>query len=62
MASPAVGTETLLAVTMAGSALALVAGTVFGALARRCRQPAVVGEIAAGIVLGPSPLGLLPGS
>lgn len=61
MAAPATGPETLLAVTMAGIALALIAGTVFGALARRCRQPPVVGEIAAGILLGPSLLGLLPG-
>jgi Kef-type K+ transport system membrane component KefB len=61
VAAPAGGTETLLAVTMAGIALALIAGTLFGALARRWRQPPVVGEIAAGIVLGPSLLGLLPG-
>jgi Kef-type K+ transport system membrane component KefB len=27
---------------------------VFGALARRCGQPAVVGEILAGVVLGPT--------
>ena len=31
-------------------------------IARACRQPAVVGEIAAGIALGPSLLGLLPGN
>ncbi|MGB6207178.1 MAG: cation:proton antiporter, partial [Mycobacterium sp.] len=34
---------------------------VFGWVARRFRQPAVIGEIVAGIALGPSLLGLLPG-
>lgn len=33
----------------------------FGALARRLGQPPVIGEIVAGLVLGPSLLGLLPG-
>ncbi|GAA1928169.1 cation:proton antiporter [Streptantibioticus ferralitis] len=45
------------------SALALViaAALVFAKLAQRLRQPVVVGEIVAGVVLGPSVLGLLPG-
>ncbi|MGV9567937.1 cation:proton antiporter [Streptomyces sp. NPDC003480] len=45
------------------SALALIVAvsSVFARLARRLRQPAVVGEIVAGVVLGPSALGLLPG-
>ncbi|GAA0706781.1 cation:proton antiporter [Dactylosporangium roseum] len=46
-------------------AAVLVIGAVAaagGLLARKCRQPAVVGEIAAGLLLGPSVLGrLLPG-
>jgi Kef-type K+ transport system membrane component KefB len=43
--------------------LALVlAARVLGALARRYRQPAVIGELAAGLLLGPSVLGkLAPG-
>lgn len=39
----------------------LVLGVLFSLLARRFRQPVVIGEIAAGIALGPSLLGLLPG-
>lgn len=52
----------ILAVSLAGIALALLAGTLLGSFARRLRQPPVVGEIAAGILLGPSGLGLLPGN
>ena len=37
--------------------LILVCARVFGSLARRLRQPPVIGEIAAGIALGPSLLG-----
>ncbi|MFE2069961.1 cation:proton antiporter [Streptomyces sp. NPDC059467] len=39
----------------------LLAGALLGALARRLGQPKVIGEILAGIVLGPSVLGLFPG-
>ena len=39
----------------------LVVSGLFGALARRCGQPAVIGQILAGILLGPSLLGRLPG-
>ncbi|MBL1103035.1 cation:proton antiporter [Streptomyces sp. 5-8] len=44
-------------------AIALVLGvsSLLGALARRLGQPTVVGQIAAGIILGPSLLGRLPG-
>ncbi|MER5659464.1 cation:proton antiporter [Streptomyces mirabilis] len=42
-------------------ALILTAAYVFAWLARRVRQPIVVGKIVAGIALGPSVLGLLPG-
>ncbi len=42
-------------------ALILAAAYVFAWLARRVRQPIVVGEIVAGIALGPSVLGLFPG-
>ncbi|MGW9438087.1 cation:proton antiporter [Streptomyces sp. NPDC055607] len=42
-------------------ALLLAAGTLFAHFARRLGQPAVIGEIVAGICLGPSLLGLLPG-
>lgn len=53
--------EDLQATAIAGIAVILIAGTALSHLARRVRQPAVVGEITAGIVLGPSLLGLLPG-
>ncbi|MTE21405.1 cation/H(+) antiporter [Streptomyces sp. TRM43335] len=42
-------------------ALILAVAAAFASLARRVRQPAVIGEITAGICLGPSLLGLLPG-
>ena len=42
-------------------AVIVVLAHLFGSAARRLRQPAVVGEIVAGIALGPSLLGLLPG-
>jgi Kef-type K+ transport system membrane component KefB len=42
-------------------ALILVAARVGGRLFARARQPAVIGEIAAGVALGPTVLGVLPG-
>lgn len=50
-----------MATAIAGIAFVLIAGTLLGSVARRFRQPAVIGEIAAGIILGPSVLGLFPG-
>ncbi|MEU0389893.1 cation:proton antiporter [Streptomyces chartreusis] len=43
-------------------AVILAAAHLFARLAQRIRQPAVVGEIVAGLALGPSLLGLLPGN
>nr|WP_246260024.1 cation:proton antiporter [Streptomyces typhae] len=42
-------------------ALVLLTALLFVSLAKRVRQPAVMGEIVAGVALGPSLLGLLPG-
>jgi Kef-type K+ transport system membrane component KefB len=42
-------------------ALIIVVSGLFAVLARKLRQPAVVGEIVAGLALGPSLLGALPG-
>ncbi|ORB82813.1 hypothetical protein B1987_01995 [Mycobacterium kansasii] len=42
-------------------AVIVVVARLFGKLATRLRQPAVIGEVVAGIALGPSLLGLLPG-
>ncbi|MEU9337994.1 cation:proton antiporter [Streptomyces sp. NPDC048290] len=54
-------TEWITLTALGGIALVLVVGAAFAALARRLRQPTVIGEITAGICLGPSLLGLLPG-
>ncbi|ARF64877.1 cation/H(+) antiporter [Streptomyces violaceoruber] len=48
-------------IVLVGVALVLLAAFLFSAAAQRVRQPAVMGEIVAGIALGPSLLGLLPG-
>ncbi|MEV5161160.1 cation:proton antiporter [Streptomyces sp. NPDC053728] len=53
--------ESTLAMLLLGIGVVLLAGALLGRLAQRLRQPAVVGEITAGILLGPSVLGLLPG-
>ncbi|MGK5546160.1 cation:proton antiporter [Streptomyces sp. URMC 127] len=49
------------AVILADIAVILLAGVAIGPLRARLRQPVVVGEIAVGLLLGPSLLGLLPG-
>ncbi|MGD9528421.1 cation:proton antiporter [Pseudonocardia sp.] len=43
-------------------AIIVAMARVFGRLAQRVGQPAVIGEIVAGIALGPTLLGLLPGN
>ncbi|HEY5836799.1 cation:proton antiporter [Streptomyces sp.] len=53
--------ELTMATMIAGVAIVLLTGALLGSLAKRVRQPAVIGEILAGIALGPSLLGLLPG-
>lgn len=42
-------------------ALVIMASLLLSALARRCGQPIVIGQILTGVVLGPSVLGRLPG-
>ncbi|GLY83017.1 cation:proton antiporter [Actinoallomurus iriomotensis] len=61
MRSLAQHSDLIVAAVMADIAIVLVVGAVLGRLARFVRQPPVMGEIVAGIVLGPSLLGLLPG-
>jgi Kef-type K+ transport system membrane component KefB len=53
--------EPVVAVVIGDIALVFVTATVLGAVARKCGQPVVVGQIIAGILLGPSLLGRLPG-
>lgn len=43
-------------------ALVIAFSALFGAAARRCGQPTVIGQILAGLVLGPTVLGRLPGN
>ncbi|MEO3760531.1 cation:proton antiporter [Mycobacterium sp. B14F4] len=49
------------AYVMLDVAVIIVVARLFGRVARMFRQPTVIGEIVAGIALGPSLLGLLPG-
>ncbi len=42
-------------------ALVIVVSSLLSVLARRCGQPAVIGQILTGVLLGPSLLGRLPG-
>ncbi|GAB2631145.1 hypothetical protein GCM10027168_73170 [Streptomyces capparidis] len=53
--------EWIVTVALGDIALVLAVGALFVWLARRVKQPAVIGEITAGICLGPSLLGLFPG-
>lgn len=50
-----------IAIVFVDIAIIMVAARLFGRLAIRVGQPPVVGEIVAGLALGPSLLGLLPG-
>lgn len=57
-----VSAEELLLPVLVQLAVIIAAARVFGTLARRVGQPAVVGEVVAGLVLGPSLVGwLAPG-
>lgn len=62
MRSLAQHSDLLIGVVTADIAIVLLVGAGLGRLVRRLREPPVVGEIIAGIALGPSVLGLLPGN
>lgn len=53
--------NTLAANVIGDIALVIAVSWLLGAVARRCGQPTVIGQILAGILLGPSLLGRLPG-
>jgi Kef-type K+ transport system membrane component KefB len=53
--------STVAAIVIGDIALVIAVSSLLGALARRCGQPTVIGQILAGVVLGPSVLGRLPG-
>jgi Kef-type K+ transport system membrane component KefB len=59
--SAAGSAEAVTGSVLLGLAVITVAAFAFGKIAEKARQPAVMGEIVAGIMLGPSLLGLLPG-
>lgn len=40
-------------------AIIIIAAKFFGIVARKCKAPQVVGEIVAGLIIGPSILGLV---
>ncbi|MGX6602130.1 cation:proton antiporter domain-containing protein [Micromonosporaceae bacterium Da 78-11] len=61
MVAAQVAPENQLALMSVGIAVVLLVGAVLGRFVRHLRQPVVIGEIIAGVVLGPSVLGLLPG-
>jgi Kef-type K+ transport system membrane component KefB len=50
------------ALALAGAAVVMIVAAVLSVAGRKLRQPAVIAEIAAGICLGPSLLGLFPGN
>lgn len=62
MESLAQHSDLVTAAVMADIAIVLLVSSVFSKVARYLREPPVIGEIVAGIALGPSLLGLLPGN
>ncbi|MFH8407402.1 cation:proton antiporter [Streptomyces sp. NPDC018019] len=54
-------TDAVVTVVIGDVALIVVVSWLLGAAARRCGQPVVIGQIVAGIALGPTLLGRLPG-
>ncbi|MEV0320299.1 cation:proton antiporter [Streptomyces sp. NPDC050658] len=54
-------TESLVTVAIGDVAVIVIVSRLLGAAARRCGQPVVIGQIVAGIALGPTLLGRLPG-
>jgi K+:H+ antiporter len=53
--------DTVTAYVLGDIALILALSSLLGALARRCGQPTVIGQILTGVVAGPTVLGRLPG-
>ncbi|MFI8365755.1 cation:proton antiporter [Streptomyces sp. NPDC085466] len=53
--------DSVVAHVVAALAVVIASSHAAGALARKCGQPPVIGQLFAGIALGPSLLGLLPG-
>jgi Kef-type K+ transport system membrane component KefB len=53
--------DAVIATVIGDIALVFIVASLLGALARKCGQPAVIGQILTGVLLGPSLLGRLPG-
>src|SRR5215510_3006114 len=51
----------MVATVIGDIALVVLVSSLLSALARRCGQPIVIGQILTGVLLGPSLLGRLPG-
>jgi hypothetical protein len=58
----AMAQEQIIVTVLVDTALIIALAAVLSAAARRLGQPAVIGQIIAGIILGPSVLGRLPGN
>ena len=59
---PGISGRWIVAETVIGDiALVILVSSLLSVLARRCGQPAVIGQILTGVLLGPSLLGRLPG-
>ncbi|MFF0967861.1 cation:proton antiporter [Streptomyces sp. NPDC003703] len=54
-------TDSMVTHVVAALAVVITAAQLLGAAARKLRQPAVIGQLLAGVALGPSLLGLVPG-
>lgn len=53
--------NTVIAAVFGDIAVVLVVSSLLGAVARRCGQPVVIGQILTGVLLGPSVIERLPG-
>src|SRR6266704_567170 len=56
-----IGRWIMTAILVRDIALVILVSSLLSVLARRCGQPAVIGQILTGVLLGPSLLGRLPG-
>jgi Kef-type K+ transport system membrane component KefB len=56
-----IAVDVIIADVLGEVALVLVVSSLLGAIAQRCGQPRVIGQILAGVLLGPTLLGRLPG-
>jgi Kef-type K+ transport system membrane component KefB len=58
----AMSVDEITAYVIGDIALIIALSSLLGALARRCGQPTVIGQILTGVLAGPTVLGRLPGN